>query len=137
MVKSCVRTVDGTSSFEDFDDEIVIIHHESGVFYSLRGRAMALWRACLQGVDSESIEHRLAETDEDEATIIRAMISEFTTKGILGQTDSNDNLHEIADWSNLDPAQFERNEDFDDLIKLDPIHDVDERGWPHKARDSS
>ena len=137
MGKNSIRTDASASSFEDFVDEIVIIHNTSGVFYSLRGRAMSIWRACVSGVDNALIEERIAETDAGEQATIHAMMAEFTGKGLLVQTDEVDNAGAIEDWSDVGPAKFERNDDFDDLIKLDPIHDVDDRGWPHRDGESA
>lgn len=136
MAMTGIRTVDEASNFEDFDDEIVIINNQSGVFYSLRGRAMNVWRACLPGIDSALLDERLREIDEEEQHIIRGMITEFIDNGLFIRTEELGSRQAMEDWLSAAPANFERNDDFDDLIKLDPIHDVGDQGWPGKDNSS-
>ncbi len=123
------------ASFEDFGDEIVVIHNDSGVFYSLKGRAMAVWRGLADGVDPMSIDRPAPELAPEEVETIQRMLAELTAKAIIVSTERATAASPLQ-WRDLGPARFESNSDFDDLIRLDPIHDVSDSGWPHKKTDS-
>lgn len=120
-----------TADFEDFGDEIVIIDSVSGAFYSLKGRAIPLWRACAQGLDLSQLEHSLQELDSAEQQNIRAMLAELTDASIL--VEQAPGAAGISlEWGGFAATKFEKNDNFDDLIRLDPIHDVSDKGWPNR-----
>lgn len=106
---------------EDFGDEIVCMAVDIGVFYSLRGSAAELWRACAAGVSVDRIETALQAHPP-----LRELLDSLQTDEVL--TQGEDGLDQEVTFSGA--ADFTRNAQFDDLIRLDPIHDVDERGWP-------
>jgi hypothetical protein len=124
-----------SATFEDFGDEIVIIHNASGVFYSLTGRAMAVWRGLAEGLDPGFVDARLREIAAVDADTVRAMLAEFTERGIVVPFERATVEPATLDLADLGPARFDSNSDFDDLIRLDPIHDVSDDGWPHRKTD--
>lgn len=124
------------ASFEDFGDEIVVIHNDSGVFYSLKGRAVAVWRGLAAGLDTAALDATLRATSPEEADTVQRMLAELESKGIAVPAASPTcGVPDLA-ASGLGPARFESNSDFDDLIRLDPIHDVADSGWPHRKDES-
>lgn len=120
-----------TADFEDFGDEIVIIDSASGAFYSLKGRAIALWRACVQGLELAHLEHALQELESAEQQNIRAMLADLTAASILVE-QAPGTAGTALEWEGFAAAKFERNDNFNDLIRLDPIHDVSDQGWPNR-----
>ena len=120
-----------TADFEDFGDEIVIIDSASGAFYSLKGRAIPLWRACAQGLDLAHLERSLQELGSTEQEHIRAMLAELTAASILVE-QAPGTAGTALEWEGFDATKFEKNDNFDDLIRLDPIHDVSDQGWPNR-----
>lgn len=132
MPDPCFKLNPTAASFEDFGDEIVVIHNDSGVFYSIKGRAIAIWRALAGGVDEVAVEAQLRAISPEEADAVKQMLAELSSRDILVRVaEPAADLPDLA-ASPLGPARFESFSDFDDLIRLDPIHDVDERGWPHR-----
>jgi len=135
MTTRFLRLDPTAASFEDFGDEIVVIHNASGVFYSIKGRARVIWRALETGLDADALDERLRAIAPEEADTVKLMVAELESRGIaipaIGSAALPADLGEAA----LGPAAFESNSDFDDLIRLDPIHDVDDRGWPHRKTD--
>ena len=120
-----------TADFEDFGDEIVIIDSTSGAFYSLKGRAIPLWRACVQGLDLRHLEQALHELDDVEQQVIRDMLADLRAASILVE-QAPGTSGTLLEWGGFAAAKFERNDNFDDLIRLDPIHDVTDQGWPNR-----
>jgi hypothetical protein len=120
-----------TADFEDFGDEVVIIDSASGAFYSLKGRAIPLWRACAQGLDLAHLERSLQKLDSDEQQNIRTMLTELTAASILVE-QAPGAAGTALEWEGFAATKFEKNDNFDDLIRLDPIHDVSDQGWPNR-----
>ena len=113
-----------------------MIHNDSGVFYSLKGRAIAVWRALTVGLDAAGLDAGLRPASPEEADTVQRMLAEFESNGIAVPSVSPTCAVPDLAGSGLGPARFESNSDFDDLIRLDPIHDVADSGWPHRKDES-
>jgi len=122
--------VEAAAAAEDFGDEIVVIDASSGAFYSIKGRAMAVWRACARGLDLASLERAMSQLDAGERQVLDGMVSDLHIAGILAHGETAAGGDRLA-WDGYAPALFEKNDDFNDLIRLDPIHDVTDQGWPN------
>ena len=114
---------------EDFGDEVIVLHPGIGAFFSLRGRAADLWRGWESGASIGATEAAISTLMAEEAGLLQEMTATFQDADILLTTDSVD---EVVLTLGDTPAQYTRNDEFDELIRLDPIHDVDERGWPFR-----
>lgn len=132
MTHTCFALNAAAASFEDFGDEIVVIHNDSGVFYSIKGRAIAVWRALEAGLDAFALDARLRAISPEDADTVKRMIEELVSRGIAVPVAGVSTPPLDLDETALGPTAFESNSDFNDLIRLDPIHDVDDRGWPHR-----
>lgn len=117
---------------EDFGDEVIVMNTTSGSFYSLRGRARDLWQACEQGARVADVDSALSAQDAAESQSLAEMLAEMRAAGVLatGVVDLRESGEQVPVTLGPEPAEFTKNEDFNDLVRLDPIHDVDERGWP-------
>jgi coenzyme PQQ synthesis protein D (PqqD) len=122
---------------EDFDGEFIVLDLGSGKYYSMDATASALWRAITAGVSIQA----LVEAVDGAATpingpVIHDYAEHLVACGCLARLDASDS-------SPLDPAiaavlrassglpKVETFSDLADLIKADPIHDVEETaGWP-------
>ena len=131
---------------ECFEDEVVIINLESGNYYSLNGTGAEIWRELETGGFAEAVTAALvARYDASETTIrqaVESFIRQLEEQGLITGKES------VAyDAPAVQPrvegkAVFELPElavfsDMQDLLLLDPIHDVDESGWPARPADGS
>jgi hypothetical protein len=118
---------------ETIDGEVVAIDLESGRYYSLEGPAARAWEAIQAGQDVDGIVAAVAAeagVGADEARAdVTAFLAELQTEGLLlaGNGDSPP-----APGPGRVPLVLHRYTDMQDLIVLDPIHDVDETGWPNR-----
>jgi hypothetical protein len=121
---------------EEFEGEFVVLDLGSGKYYSMDAAASALWRVIVSGV---SIEH-LAKALEGAPGVNAQSIHEFAEKlveyGCLARSVATDAAPvdpAIVDVLRASPSPpaVEIFDDLADLIKADPIHDVEETaGWP-------
>lgn len=120
--------------FEDFEEEIVLIHIQSGVYYTIKGSGPAIFRLLVDAVDTDKLADQLASQATPEwAATVNDFVNQLLTEGILIPTDALAGaVPDLTQLHEQGPAILEKFDDVSDLIKLDPIHDVSDLGWPHK-----
>lgn len=112
---------------ETFDGEAVLVNLDSGCYYALSPAATVLWNLCADGRSARSL---LASSDASEESIA-AFVEQFTTEGLLvaGEVDVGpaDQRAEVGGEPTI-----EKFTDMQELLMLDPIHDIDldADGWP-------
>lgn len=134
--------------FESFEEEIVLINLDNGNYYSLSGSAADIWRLIERGVSIPGIVARLGEVYHAEEDILGLEVERFI--GELGaeslivpsveRSGSSESEGPLPSGPGPGDAPFlaprlERYTDMQDLLLLDPIHDVDESGWPKAKRE--
>jgi len=127
--------------FEVFDEEVVAVNLESGHYFSLRETAADIFRLAVAGaadeVISEAVAARFPKEREVVRTSVRTFLDALVAEGLLVpqlQTATAPARLELAgDAGPFTPPRFEKFTDMQDLLLLDPIHDVDETGWPRAA----
>jgi hypothetical protein len=127
-----------TFAFESFTDEIVVLNLVDGIYYAFGGAAVVAWPYIIAQHSEPVIASALATRYGVTADRLRLNLTEFVERlrheKIL--LTAPENTSEI-DGSQLSPLveyqgfSFERHADMEDLLTLDPIHDVDpQKGWP-------
>jgi len=127
---------------ETIDGETIVIDLSTGTYYSLRGSGSAIWSAVASGASVEAIIDRLETAYEASPGEIAAATEEFLSEleveqliaranGARPGTASPPALPETR--SPFEKPQLEKYEDMQDIIMLDPVHMVDDKGWPHPA----
>lgn len=126
-------------SHERLGDEVIIINLERGAYYSGSGSAADLWTLLAAGASLEQAVDVLSRAYEVTASVVRQdversvaalLAAEIIEADSGGSTASSIELPAAAERTWSAPG-FDEYTDMWDLIKLDPIHDVDETGWPH------
>jgi hypothetical protein len=123
------------SMAEDFDGEIVALNLASGLYFSLRGLAAAIWRDLIAGHSPAALSAAIVQIEPGLDGEVRRFIRELVERGLLrpqptSRTDGaiESICHVQAGECRLELEAFE---DMKDIIVSDPIHDVDETvGWP-------
>jgi len=128
-------------SAEIFENEIVAIHFLKGTYFSLRGASLPLWSWLQPGADEATLVRLLAaryslDTPTSREAIAKALTALLQSELII---DSDrpmppDDAYDLA----IGPRQYEEAviecfEDLQELIAIDPVHEVDPmQGWPHR-----
>lgn len=131
---------------EVFDDEIVIIHLDSGTYYSLSQSGAEIWQLLQSGATLSEITAKLAviyalRPAEIESTV-QQFVAELAQEQLLIPHNTATKLPQPFTAPAVDSAvhsgykhfvapALHKYTDMQDLLLLDPIHDVVESGWPH------
>lgn len=125
---------------ESFDGEVILVHMRTGKYFSLRGSGQAIWDLVEAGCGSEEIGERLiasCEGDEREILMsVQSLLDELVLEGLIGPlpvaptaTAAVAPALTVAKKA-FEPPVLVRYTDMQELLLLDPIHDVDATGWP-------
>jgi hypothetical protein len=122
-------------SADDFDGEIVAINLETGIYYSLKESAALIWHDLLDGHSLEALLGHLRDDDETRAAVAgfadRLIDSGLMRVSAAGRDPAGP--ARIASALPLSPPVLEQFGDMQDLLLLDPVHEVDDEiGWPAK-----
>ena len=121
---------------EAFEDEVIVINLANGRYHSLRGTGSWLWQALTAGLGRrEAIDRLLGAGAADPAAAEQAaaFIDRLAAEELLVSAP------ERAGGAPADlraPGAFlapliETFTDMENLLAIDPIHEVDMQGWPH------
>ncbi len=131
---------------ESFEGELVLVQMKSGNYYSLQGSAPLIWELIDRGSSIEDVGNLLVERHPDDAEEIRrsarSLVEELVAESLLVPVSSAPSPASAGTSGLLDSDTpfvlpvLERYTDMQELLLLDPIHDVDETGWPRRKDQS-
>ena len=134
--------------FESFDDEVVVINMVSGSYFALDAVALGVWEILQQPQTLESVVQLVQRRYRGEAAEIEAavaeLVAELEREGLLIQIEGDapgampddvaavgENSSHVAELPVFRKPEISKFTDMEELLLLDPIHEVDEAGWPH------
>jgi hypothetical protein len=124
-------------AFEVFDDEVVVLNLASGTYYALGGCAHETWSA-LVGSNPladvvAAVEARYGDSAATVANDLTSLVDTLTAERIIQEAPAAGAAIAISGaGGGYQPPSFEKHSDMEQLLTLDPIHDVDpQKGWPH------
>lgn len=128
---------------ETIDGEVVIIHLEKGIYYSLLNTATDIWTDIELGMDVETLTHHMQTKYEGDEQDIQSKIQDFIGQLedknliVLNKKEASDSQEITLDSNDSEQKQpfetpiVEEFNDMEDLLLLDPIHEVTDEGWPN------
>jgi hypothetical protein len=124
---------------ETLDGETIIIHLDTGDYYSLTGSGSEIW--ALLGVASSASEicaelaRRHTCPEEEIRDPLENFIADLEREGLVEYSDASPNSPpaEPAEANGpWEPPKLERYDDMRDFLLVDPIHETGESGWPSR-----
>ena len=119
------------------DGEMMLLNMEAGHYYSLMGAGAPLWSLICEGTTREALLESLTNAyPKNDKLVLEADLDDF-----LKSLRSEELVSECSEAQSV-AVEFEKDyappkvatySDLQDLLLLDPIHDVDETGWPTAA----
>ena len=143
MGQASFRVNSPTVVSETVDREVVMIHLDTGNYYSLRNTGALIWDALERGATVESISSALGATahnGSDVGAVVGSFVDELMTEELIVPADnpasSSSSTIELSP-DRFEPPVLEKYTDMQHLILLDPVHEVDEgEGWPRPRDDA-
>jgi len=134
---------------ETIDNEVVIVDLERGYYFSLRSTAAEIWTSILAGLSMDLIVNKLSKHYEIENSQIEGSVSNFIHElleeniiipaisgvGAEGVTNQEPQVTKYETPDEYTNPEIEKYTDMAELLLLDPIHEVDESGWPNMVPD--
>ncbi|MBT8215256.1 MAG: PqqD family protein [Acidimicrobiia bacterium] len=123
-----------TIAAEEIDGEVVIVNFDTGHYFSLRSTAAEIWRLLEAGFLSTEVAELYANGEPES---VRRFVGSLLDANLMVAESPNGHPSrpevEVGEFS--EPV-LERFEEMSDMLLYDPIHDVDDTGWPNLPGDA-
>ena len=131
-----------TVTHETIDGEAVIINLDSGNYYSLVEVGSFIWGIIEKGASASEVQNQVLQTYQGNATDIdrgvQELLAQLQQENLIVPVDGGavSNHSEALPLNNgnekpsFNPPLLHKYSDMQELLLLDPIHDVDDAGWP-------
>ena len=129
--------------FERFADETILINLDAGHYYSMDPIGAVVWELLNRALPLDRIvdfmSARYAHSGEDVGAAIRAYVLRMRDEGLIRQrrtpappapADVEIAVPAAAAFTRPVLAKYD---DMEEMLLLDPVHDVAEAGWPAAA----
>ena len=129
---------------EIIDGEAVIVNLDKGLYYSLLNTGAEIWECINEGMPkADIVSYLLTQYDSSQKEIENAVdnvISKLQTEEIIVLNLVKENTYKKIEEKieskikkEFKIPHLEKFTDMEELLLLDPIHEVDEMGWPNMA----
>jgi hypothetical protein len=126
---------------ETIDRETVIINLATGSYYSLRHSGPTIWTGIQQAASLADIAAAVRsdfvvdgqDVEQEVAALVQKLIEEDLVRPATGKPSpvASAQLSDAAPIPFLAPV-LEKFTDMEAMLLLDPVHDVDDEGWPNR-----
>jgi hypothetical protein len=134
----------GNVLHETIDGEVIVIDLKTGTYYSLRGTAADVWGLLQRSpgmtageLSAVLVSHWDCNGHDVEASVA-TFVAQLRDEGLVNVVESAPTgvVATAADSSDGSRGAFaapmlDKYTDMQDLVLIDPVHDVSEAGWPH------
>ncbi len=130
------------------DGEVIAIDLQTGTYYSMRDSAAELWELVQRapGATPKQLADALGGRYETEGQDVESAVTGFFERlheeGLVSMTDGGGPAVAVPVEPNGQPRAFvapklDKFTDMQDLVLIDPVHEVSGAGWPHPAGEES
>ena len=133
---------------ENVDNEVLIIEFDTGNYYSLDSSGADIWELLAAGIPADHIakiiEKKYNAEDGEVYSAVEKLINELLEEKLIIPLEANGGDEEVSKNEVIPEAQvdltfespvLQKFSDMQELLLLDPIHEVDETGWPAPKKD--
>jgi hypothetical protein len=134
---------------ETIEGEVMVIDLTTGSYYSLRNSGAEIWQAVdrgdAEGEIGDALALRYAAPPAEIRSAVAQLLEQLSAEGLIEASSAEDEVRAAEEApptagdgprEPFPPPVLEKHTDMQDLILLDPVHEVDARGWPHQAGDT-
>jgi hypothetical protein len=125
---------------ETIQDEAIVINLATGSYYSVTGTGAAIWDAVGAGATKDEVVdelERLYDAPRDELAdavdgLLRQLVDERLIVPRNGSKPAERHLSANGSRMPFTAPVFQKYTDMQDIILMDPVHEVSAEGWPHR-----
>jgi hypothetical protein len=124
---------------ESVDGESLVVNLRTGHYYSMRGAGDIAWLGVASGTTLDGLVARVAAVYYGDRAAIRdalaAHLEYLVAEGLVTVDEIDAEPQPDGEPSGavpFEPPKVEKYTDMEELVLLDPIHEVDEAGWPRR-----
>lgn len=134
---------------ETIDGEVIVINLASGNYYSVKGAGADVWDVIESspGADQSTIAAavaaRFGRENDEVAREITDFLEALQREELVAATDNGATASVPSvnggptGEKTFEPPLLEKYTDMQDLVLLDPVHEVDSTGWPAPKPDAT
>jgi len=126
-----LRIPESKLAHEVIDGELIVIHFESGNYYSFNASGAAVWGWVMAGATPEQMLRAFSgappEAEEELGKFLQLLVDGGLLEAAPAPAVAAPDPTPVP-W--LLP-RYEKYNDMQQLLLADPIHEVEARGWPH------
>jgi len=124
---------------ERLDDQVMMINLETGAYFALERPAADCWTALTAGAGFDGIVAEVVaqfDVPQPQAEVdVEVFLATLLAEGIVRRStdlpaEATPERAAHAERLAYRPPQIEKHDDLEELLLLDPIHDVGPEGWP-------
>jgi hypothetical protein len=138
--------------FESFDNEVILINLENGNYYSIQNVAVEIWSLIENGFSESGIIERILGRYQDQkkevVQSVNLFLADLLKDGLIEEIQPQHDFDKnqagetisaapVTDLPAFVPPILDRYTDMQELLLLDPIHEVGEKGWPIQKSDEA
>jgi len=124
----------GKVAHEVIDGEVIVLQFDTGFYFSITSDGAPVWSWLEQGATHQQIIDAFEPLRDDQLTRLCGFLDALEAERIILKTEVDGPVqrpaHLPAHKVPFPSLTLERYGDMQDLLKADPIHEVDETGWP-------
>ena len=144
-----IKVCEGRVISQIIDGEAIIINMETGCYYSLAKVGAEIWR-CFEETPTLPEIVRAVENVYDCRVVsvteeVQRLLTELQTEELIElfmdnrevetiQPEENQDKQKDGELAVFESPKLEKHSDMREFLLVDPIHHVDDRGWPHKGK---
>ena len=139
MQEPCFRVNAPSVIYEKFDDELVAINLDTGVYHSLAGAAADAFELLAEEATQQEVSAALATKYAAASDVINTALTPFFEQlgkeGLIQPVEVRKERGPLqlaipSSHVAFTPPTLDAYRDLQSLFLLDPVHDVGEDGWP-------
>lgn len=128
--------------YERFEDETILINLDAGHYYSIDPLGAAIWQLLNRPLPLdrvvEIVSARYASSGASVGEAVRDFVARMRDEGLIRvrrqpPPESVSDVPSLELGATFSPPVLAKYDDMQEMLLLDPVHDVAEAGWPAAA----
>ena len=130
-MSACFKINEAAISHELIDGEVVIIQFDSGNYYSLSGSAAVIWQRLVTPASVADLCALFSDAPAAASDELAVFTGELAQEGLISPVESAPPGAPPAATGLYTKPVLNKYTDMQQLLLADPLHEVQETGWPH------